>query len=122
MNHNLNSSIKTNAELAGSLSVNEGMSIKGALSQKLGLVGSISTMNLYNYYTKEEIHELFSTIVTVRRDSYFNFPNVGNEGVLYIDVSQNSTYVWDNETVSYQCIGRDYEKIRFINGGSAKDE
>ena len=95
--------------------------LKAVLSQKLGLTGSITAMNFYDYYTKDEIHELFSTIVTLKRDSYFNFPNVGHEGTMYVDISTGSTYVWDNESMSYWCIGRDYEKIQQINGGNANE-
>lgn len=95
--------------------------LKAVLSQRLGITGSITAMNFYDYYTKEEIHKLFSTIVTLKKDSYFNFPNVGDEGTFYVDVSQNSTYIWDGDTMSYQCIGRDYEKIQQINGGTANE-
>lgn len=119
MLNNLQSSISGNSKLTGSLQINEGMSVKGALSQQLGITGSISTMNLYDYYTKEEIKKLFGTIVTLKKDSYFNFPNVGDDGILYVDISQNATYLWDSDSMSYQCIGRDYERIQQINGGSA---
>lgn len=121
MLNNLNSSISGDGKLTGSLQVNDGMSIKAVLSQQLGITGSIGTMNLYDYYTKEEIHKLFGTIVTLKKESYFNFPNVGDDGTLYVDVSQNSTYIWDSISMSYQCIGRDYEKIQQINGGTANE-
>lgn len=121
MINRLNPSISSGSTITGSLQTGESASVKATLSQTLGITGSISTMNLYDYYTKEEINNLFTTIVTLKKESYFNFPNVGDEGTLYVDISTGSTYIWDTDSMTYHCIGRDYEKIQAINGGSASE-
>lgn len=91
------------------------------LSQKLGLTASISTMNLSKYYTKDEIDKLFAEVLTLKKDSYFDFPNIGESLTLYVDVGAGSTYIWDEDTNTYVCIGKDYEKIQTINGGNANE-
>lgn len=51
--------------------------------------------------------------------SKYAFPNIGNPSVLYVDVKENETYRWDEETRQYVCIGTDYRSIKIINGGNA---
>lgn len=51
--------------------------------------------------------------------SKYAFPNIGNAAVIYIDVKENESYRWDEETKQYVCIGADYRKIKIINGGTA---
>lgn len=51
--------------------------------------------------------------------SYLNFPTIGDEKQIYIDTTENSTYRWDDASLKYYCIGRDYKQIEIINGGSA---
>lgn len=55
----------------------------------------------------------------VLEDSYLKFPVVGNENQIYIDTTENATYHWDEQSVKYYCIGRDYMNVKVINGGSA---
>ena len=52
--------------------------------------------------------------------SKYAFPNIGNPAVLYVDVKEDETYRWDEETRQYVCIGADYRAIKIINGGNAK--
>lgn len=118
---NLQSSISGSGKITGSLQVTSGTSIKAVLSEKMGLTGSIGAMNLYDYYTKEEVHNLFGEVVTMKKQSYYDFPNVGDASMLYIDLDAGSTYVWDTFTNTYICIGKDYEKINSINGGNANE-
>lgn len=54
--------------------------------------------------------------------SRYEFPNIGNEGVLYTDVGDNKTYRWDGTELKYYCVGSNYEDIKIINGGNAKHE
>lgn len=55
----------------------------------------------------------------VYRDSYLNFPTVGNEDQIYIDTTENATYRWDEMNIRYYCIGRDYKNVKVINGGDS---
>ena len=44
----------------------------------------------------------------------------GLSEIEYVDVKENETYRWDEETRQYVCIGTDYRAIKIINGGNAK--
>ncbi len=56
---------------------------------------------------------------TQQYNSKFEFPNIGNPAVEYIDKTANRTYRWDEENMKYYCIGSDYNEIKVINGGDA---
>lgn len=51
--------------------------------------------------------------------SRYAFPNIGSTSVLYVDVKENETYRWDEETKQYVCVGTDFKQIKIINGGTA---
>lgn len=51
-----------------------------------------------------------------------NLPNVGSEGGVYFVKNENATYRWDETARRYYCVGRDYQEIQVISGGSAADE
>lgn len=44
-------------------------------------------------------------------------PALGSASVIYIIDSENATYRWDNSTLTYYCIGRDWKEIQGICGG-----
>lgn len=48
-----------------------------------------------------------------------SLPNVGSSSKIYIVEDENATYRWDENTVKYYCIGRNYEDIKIISGGNA---
>lgn len=52
----------------------------------------------------------------VTEDSYLNFPTVGYANQIYIDTSDNATYRWDEQSLKYYCVGRDYMNIKIIDG------
>lgn len=60
-----------------------------------------------------------ANIVQIQYTSKLNFPNVGSERVIYIDTTENATYRWDAENLSYVCVGRDYNEIEILSGGNA---
>lgn len=49
-------------------------------------------------------------------DSVYNFPSVGKVNTMYIDKSTEKTYRWDDDRLSFICIGSNYEDIQIING------
>lgn len=49
----------------------------------------------------------------------FNFPTMGDENALYIDISENAAYRWNESDLHYYCVGRDYTEIELISGGNA---
>lgn len=47
-------------------------------------------------------------------------PNVGgNIHTVYFVKDENATYRFDADNLVYICVGRDYDNIKIINGGSA---
>lgn len=44
----------------------------------------------------------------------FEFPAIGNSQMLYIAKNENAVYIFNCDTNTYVCIGRDYEQIEAI--------
>lgn len=67
-------------------------------------------------YTKEqtqlEIDKRFFS-------SPYALPTVGKPNVLYFvtNDSEESTYIWDENTNNFRCVGSNYQNIEVINGG-----
>ena len=64
----------------------------------------------------EAAAELISTLI-VEKDSFLEFPSIGEKGKLYIDKAKNKTYRWDENMVGYVVVGSDYRDIQIISGG-----
>ena len=58
--------------------------------------------------------------VTVK--SYGELPNVGSADIVYIIEDENAIYRWDATNSKYFSVGRDYNEIEVIYGGSAMTE
>lgn len=58
--------------------------------------------------------------VTVK--SYGELPNVGSADIVYIIEDENAIYRWDATNSKYFSVGRDYNEIEVIYGGSAITE
>ena len=55
----------------------------------------------------------------IKAQNYLYFPNIGKENCIYIDITNNKTYRWDNVYLKYYVVGSDYNDIKIINGGDA---
>lgn len=51
--------------------------------------------------------------------SIYEFPNLGQVGVLYTDTGNNRIYRWDAGDLKYYCVGSDWNQIKCIDGGDA---
>lgn len=49
------------------------------------------------------------------------FPNTGDSSLLYVATDENKIYRWDNNSMVYKVVGSDYNEIKTINCGGAKD-
>lgn len=78
-------------------------------------------MEELTYYDKK-IKELISSKSknVVEKQNYLLFPPVGVPNLIYIDTENNSIYRWDGNEMKYFCIGKNYENIDVISGGSSK--
>lgn len=53
-----------------------------------------------------------------RFKTHQNFPNVGNPNILYLDITENKLYRWDEAKLFYYVIGKHYDEIEIIHGGN----
>ena len=53
----------------------------------------------------------------VRVDAVANLPAIGSSGTLYLVSSENAIYACDESTVTYFCVGRDYNGMGESNAG-----
>lgn len=53
----------------------------------------------------------------VEKDSFLEFPPIGEKGKLYIDKAKNKIYRWDEKMNRYVIVGSDYQDIQIISGG-----
>lgn len=53
-------------------------------------------------------------------DSKAEFPNIGELGVIYLDMSENAIYRWDAASLKYECIGSGNDTFPdVIDGGNS---
>lgn len=53
----------------------------------------------------------------IRVDAIANLPAIGSSSSLYLVVTENAIYAFDEGTLTYSCVGRDYIEIQEINAG-----
>ena len=46
----------------------------------------------------------------------YEFPSIGKENMIYVARDENKTYRFDEESLTYYCIGSDYNEIEVIQG------
>lgn len=46
----------------------------------------------------------------------FEFPSIGRSDLMYVATDENRTYRFDEESLTYYCIGSDYNEIEVIQG------
>ena len=70
-------------------------------------------------YIDDVAHEIQLNAI-VSKNTYLDFPLVGDKNSVYIDVTANEVYRYDDENLRYYCIGTDYHNIEVINGGNSE--
>lgn len=123
------SCMNNEAQIIGTISTNG--SLDSQISETKQINSEINNLNVvtgsYVGFESEDIivevdekHRTISAkLQTIQYESKLNFPNVGSSKLTYIDISENAIYRWDEKSLSYVCIGRDYEQIGTIMGGNA---
>ena len=51
--------------------------------------------------------------------TYGELPSIGDANTVYVVTGENAAYRWDDTLLQYVCVGRDYNEIEQINGGTA---
>lgn len=60
-----------------------------------------------------------ANIVQTQYKTRLEFPSIGSERLIYVDLSENSLWRFDSENLKYICVGRDYTNLETIDGGNA---
>jgi len=76
-------------------------------------------LTIYDKKIKELISSKSENVV--EKQNCLLFPSIGDPNLFYIDAGNNSVYRWDKGKMKYFCIGKNYENIDVISGGSSKD-
>lgn len=105
--------------MSGSVTVRQ--SISGNLNENGAVIGSVNSQNSVtgNLSEKSNVDGEVSRPTTVyvrelRFGTHYGFPAIGNPDYLYIATDENAQYRFDEETNTYQCVGRDYREIEAI--------
>lgn len=63
------------------------------------------------------VQKTASTIVKeLTFNNRFEFPSIGRSDLMYVSTDENRTYRFDEESLTYYCIGSDYNEIEVIQG------
>ena len=46
----------------------------------------------------------------------YEFPSIGKENMIYVARDENKTYRFNEDSLTYYCIGSDYNEIEVIQG------
>ncbi len=88
--------------ISGKVSVG-GYSVSGGISDNQNISGNVDKAE--NIYVKE-----------IEFNNRYEFPSIGKENMIYVARDENKTYRFDEESLTYYCIGSDYNEIEVIQG------
>lgn len=57
-------------------------------------------------------NQIYANISQVQYNSKLEFPSVGSEKLIYVDLAENSLWRFDKDSSQYICVGRDYTQIQ----------
>ena len=88
--------------ISGKVSVG-GYSVSGGISDSQNISGNVDKAE--NIYVKE-----------IEFNNRYEFPSIGKENMIYIAKDENRAYRFDEKSLTYYCIGSDYNEIEVIQG------
>lgn len=77
--------------------------IKGGVSTRGNVTGGISRAETV-------------IIKELTFNNRFEFPSIGRSDLMYVATDENRVYRFDEESLTYYCIGSDYNEIEVIQG------
>lgn len=80
-----------------------GKRISGTINSNGYVEGSVEKAE--NIYVKE-----------TEFNNRYEFPSIGKPNIIYVAKDENKTYRFDEESLTYYCIGADYNEIEAIQG------
>ena len=75
---------------------------------------------LYDSEIKKFFKQFLNSSLTpsvINKTSSAAFPETGSESCLYVDMSENKVYRWDNELNTYIVVGTNYDNMNIVDGG-----
>ena len=88
--------------ISGKVSVG-GYSVSGGISDSQNISGNVDKAE--NIYVKE-----------IEFNNRYEFPSIGKENMIYVAKDENKTYRFNEDSLTYYCIGSDYNEIEVIQG------
>lgn len=67
----------------------------------------------------KEYIDLHTLSTVVPQKTHLEFPTIGDPNSLYLDMTANEIYRWDDENIKYFRVGTDYHNIEVISGGNS---
>ena len=80
-----------------------GKRVSGTINSNGYVEGSVEKAE--NIYVKE-----------TEFNNRYEFPSIGKPNIIYVAKDENKTYRFDEESLTYYCIGSDYNEIEVIQG------
>ena len=80
-----------------------GKRVSGSISGSGDIVGNVEKAD--NIYVKE-----------TEFNNRYEFPSIGKDNIIYVAKDENKTYRFDEDSLTYYCIGSDYNEIELIQG------
>lgn len=87
--------------------------------ERIGRIGSDEYFSGVITELEQRVAKLEDEKIIIEKSSYYEFPNYGDSNTLYADIGEGKTYIWDDYSGIYQCIGEKNENIKLIDGGGA---
>lgn len=80
-----------------------GKCVSGSIGGSGDITGNVEKAD--NIYVKE-----------TEFNNRYEFPSIGKPNIIYVAKDENKTYRFDEESLTYYCIGSDYNEIEVIQG------
>ena len=80
-----------------------GKRVSGSINRNGYVEGSVEKAD--NIYVKE-----------TEFNNRYEFPSIGKPNIIYVAKDENKTYRFNEDSLTYYCIGSDYNEIEVIQG------
>ena len=80
-----------------------GKRVSGSIGGSSDITGNVEKAD--NIYVKE-----------TEFNNRYEFPSIGKPNMIYVAKDENKTYRFDEDSLTYYCIGSDYNEIEVIQG------
>ena len=77
--------------------------VSGSIGDNGTVIGNVEKAE--NIYVKE-----------TEFNNRYEFPSIGKDNIIYVAKDENKTYRFNEDSLTYYCIGSDYNEIEVIQG------